>query len=276
MRQVILLLLLGLTLSGCSRTDSVRMSKPAHLPQRIVSLTPSNTEILFALGLGDKVVGVTKYCDYPPDAVKKPKVGESNVSLEKVIALKPDLVLVHSFLNNTETARLKSLGIKALGTDPKTFSEVTADIRRIGKATGASEKAEILADSMDKSIQSIKDRPHSGKKTKTLVVIQTSPLWVAGPETFVDEMITCANGENIANDAKAGFNLFSSETAFARNPDLIIVTRPEDKAYFENNSVWKKTNAVRNSRVELIDPDLILRPGPRLVKGLAKLSAFGR
>lgn len=266
----------GLVLSGCSKTDNTRLSGNNSLPQRIVSLTPSNTEILYALGLEDKIVGVTKYCNYPPEAAKKPKVGESNISLEKVIAMKPDLVLAHSVLNDTETARLKSLGIKILSTDPKTFAEVTADIRRIGKATGASKKAETLADSMDKSIQSIKNKPHSGKKTKILVVIQTSPLWVAGPETFVDEMIICINGENIAYDAKPGFNLFSSETAFARNPDLIIVTRREDKTYFENSPVWKKTKAVRNDRVEVIDPDLILRPGPRLVKGLEMFSAFSK
>lgn len=243
---------------------------------RIISLTPSHTEILYALGLEDQVVGITKYCDYPPETASKLKVGESNVSLEKVIALKPDLVLAHSFLNDTETRRLKSLGVKVLDTDPKTFADVIADIRRIGEATGASRQAEKLAGSMEKAAKAIKAKTPGGRKIKTLVVIQPSPLWVAGPETFVDEMINCTNGENIAHDAKSGFNLFSSETAFARNPDVIIVTRPEDKAYFEKSSIWKKTTAVRSGNVTVIDPDLILRPGPRLVQGLEKLSAISR
>lgn len=262
-------------LLGCSHTDNTKTAQPvktAPLPQRIISLTPSNTEILYALGLENRIVGITKYCDYPPETAKKTKVGESSVSLEKVVALKPDLVLAHTVLNDTEIRRLKALGINVLDTNPETFAEVIADIRKIGNATGANEQAEKLAQSMEKSIDAVKNKPHGRQKTKMLVVIQASPLWVAGPKTFIDEMISCTNGKNIAYDAKPGFNQFSSEVAFARNPDLIIVTRPEDKAYFEKSPAWKETNAVRNGRVKVIDPDLMLRTGPRLVQGLKALS----
>lgn len=264
-------------LLGCSQTDNARTAQPektAPLPQRIISLTPSNTEILYALGLEGRVAGITKYCDYPPETAKKTKVGESSVSLEKVVALKPDLVLAHSVLNDIEIRRLKALGIKVLDTDPETFAEVIADIRKIGKATGTNEQAEKLAGSMEKAIDTAKNKSHRGQKAKMLVVIQASPLWVAGPKTFVDEMISYSNGENIARDAKPGFNQFSSEIAFARNPDLIIVTRPEDKTYFKKSPVWKETNAVRSGHVEVIDPDLMLRPGPRLVQGLKALSTI--
>lgn len=238
---------------------------------RIVSLTPSNTEILFALGLGDCVVGVTKYCNYPPEARKKPKIGDANIDIEKVIALKPDLVVAHSFLNDSAIRKLKSLGVKVISTDPKAFADVLSDIKLIGKVTGTSKQADRIVRGMKKTIDAVKKSSQNSKPVKTLVVVQTRPLWVAGPRTFVDEMIEFIGCENVARDAKPGFNTFSSETAFARDPEVIIVTRKEDKAFFEESPIWKKTIAVRNDHVVVIDPNLILQPSPRLAQGLEEM-----
>jgi iron complex transport system substrate-binding protein len=235
-------------------------------------LTPSNTEILFALGLSDKIVGVTSMCTYPPEAGKKPKVGDMKINVEKVISLKPDLVVAHKALNRKDVGKFESLGIPVVATDPKTIPDVISDIRLIGKQTGAQDKADKLAESMQDRITLIEKQAESRAKRKVLVVVQTTPLWVAGPDTFVDEMVGYAGGENIAHDAISGFNTFSSETAFARNPDVIVVTLPQDKAFFEKSRIWQKTKAVRNHKVMLIDPDLIFRPGPRLVQGLEKLA----
>lgn len=233
---------------------------------------PSHTEILFSLGLGDKVVGVTRYCNYPPEAAKKPKIGDMNVDMEKIVALKPDLVLAHSYLNDNEIKRLKSYNIKTIATDPKTFADVTSDIRTIGNATGCIDRAEKLAASMEKTIESFKSQPRTDHQKRVLVVVQVNPLWVAGPETFIDEMISYLNGKNVAYDAESGFKQFSLEKAFARDPQLIVVTRKEDKVHFDTSAVWKKTSAVKNGKVVVIDPDLIFRPGPRLVKGLDQLA----
>ncbi len=267
------LLVLAILASGCTGRPARVAKSVKKTPERIVSLTPSQTEILFAIGLGDKVVGDTAYCDYPPEAAGKPKVGDMNISTEKVVALKPDLVLAHSFLNRAEIEKLKSLGIEVLATDPKTLDETISDIQDIGRATGADEAAELVAKNMENAIAEIENQPHKSGSTSAIVVIQTVPLWVAGPQTFVDEMIARSHGKNIAYDAKAGeFSQFSSETALARNPDVIVVTRAEDKSFFEKSSIWRKANAVKNDRVVVIDPDLIVRPGPRLVDGLKQMS----
>jgi len=241
-------------------------------PKRIVSLTPNNTEVLFALGLGDRVVGVTKWCDYPPEARKKPKVGDVNISLERVVGLQPDLVLAHSTLNRNIIRRLRQLKIRVIATDPKTLAEVISDIRLIGDATDTAQQAEKLVRTMEASIAAVRKRAAAGQRLRTLVVIQPSPLWAAGPDTFVDEMIGIANGNNIAHDARPGFNPFSTETAIARNPELIIVTRPEERAFFEGSALWQRTQAVHDGRVVVIDPALLLRPGPRLVQGLERLA----
>ncbi|HOK55343.1 MAG TPA: cobalamin-binding protein [Armatimonadota bacterium] len=273
---VILLCLVVILPSGCksrSSTPATSTQRPkSEAPQRIVSLVPSHTEILFSLGLGDKVVGVTRYCNYPPEAAKKPKIGDMNVDMEKIVALKPDLVLAHSYLNDNEIKRLKSYNIKTIATDPKTFADVTSDIRTIGNATGCIDRAEKLAASMEKTIESFKSQPRTDHQKRVLVVVQVNPLWVAGPETFIDEMISYLNGKNVAYDAESGFKQFSLEKAFARDPQLIVVTRKEDKVHFDTSAVWKKTSAVKDGKVVVIDPDLIFRPGPRLVKGLEQLA----
>jgi len=267
--------LVALLAMGCAQAPG-----PPTVPKqgtaaskRIVSLTPNNTEVLFALGLGGRVVGVTKWCDYPPEAREKPKVGDVNISLERVVGLQPDLVLAHTTLNRNIIRRLRQLKIRVVATDPKTLAEVISDIRLIGNATDTAQQAEKLVRTMETSIAAVRKRAAGGQRLRTLVVIQPSPLWAAGPDTFVDEMIGIANGENIAHDARPGFNLFSTETAIARNPEVIIVTRPEERAFFEENSLWRRTQAVRNRKVITIEPALLLRAGPRLVQGLERLAA---
>lgn len=269
---VVLTLMIVPLLSGCARNEiSQGPQSVRSIPQRIVSLTPNNTEILFALGLGDKVVGDTSRCNYPPEARKKPKIGDMNASIERVVAAKPDLVLANSVLNDSAVARLRSLKIPVVATDAQTFDDVISNIRLIGHETGAEKRAEEIIASMESAIKAAKgaakDHP------RMLVVAQASPLWTTGPKTFVDDMVGCIGAENIGADTEPGkFNQMSTETAVARNPDIIIVTLAADKSFFEQSSIWKGTNAARNHRVYVIDPDLIFRGGPRLAKGLEEMA----
>ncbi|MBI2842501.1 MAG: ABC transporter substrate-binding protein [Armatimonadetes bacterium] len=263
-------------IAGCARpaaNPGKAGGNPARLktPHRIVSLTPSNTEILYALGLEDRIAGVTGQCTYPPEAKKKPKVGDVKMSLERIVALEPDLVLAHGFLNDSVVRRLKALGIPVMASDPKTFEEVYSDIENIGRATGRTERAEEIVSSMKRTVALIKERKKAQKPPCVLVVVQSSPLWTAGPRTFVQEMLIYAGGENVAGDSKPGFNPFPAEVAISRNPDILVVTRKEDKSFFERNSLWRKTRAVREGRIYLIDPALLFRPGPRLAEGLVQL-----
>lgn len=269
-RLLAVLILLAIAVSGCSRATNTQARHRQRVPQRIVSLVPSSTEILFALGLWDKVVGVTSFCNYPPEAAKKPKIGGTSVSIEKVIAAKPDLVVAHTFLNRAQISKLKNLNVQVLDTDPKTINEVMSSIETIGKATGTIDQASKIVRKLKQDIDSV-EKQKVEKHPRMLVVIQTSPLWVAGPQTFVDEMIDMVHATNVADAAKPGFNQFSIETAIARNPEVIIVTRKEDRDFIEKSFIWKTTSAVKNGKVVVIDPDLILRPGPRLTQGLFAL-----
>ncbi len=245
-------------------------------PRRIVSLAPSVTETLYALGLENRIVGVTKRCDYPSQASKKPKVGDFRTSIEAVVALKPDLVIGHAFLNRQSVTALEKLGLNVITFDPKTIKEVQNDILILGKITGTESEAELISKKISAAIKkSLKTTAKLKKPPKILVIIQAQPLWVAGPKTFVDEMIKAAHCKNIAYDAKPGFNLFSTEIAVSRAPDAIII-RQGGLEEIESNPLLKRTPAVKNKRVYELNMDLFVRPGPRLADGVAELARIAR
>jgi len=241
-------------------------------PMRIVSIAPNNTEILYALGLGDRIVGVTNYCKYPPEAIKKPKIGDMTVNTESLVALKPDLVIAHAFINSSAIPRLEKLGITVLAIDPKTIDAVMRDIRTIGDITARPRTASAIVKKMSSEIESIKTIRAKKPVRTVLVVIQSNPLWVAGPKTFVDEMIHLANAKNVAYDARSGFVTFSKELAITRNPDVIIVGMPTDRSYFLKSPEWRNTNAVRRKKIFVIRSEILVQPGPRLTKGLKEMA----
>ncbi len=241
-------------------------------PMRIVSISPNSTEILYALGLASRVVGVTRYCDYPPEAKKKPKVGDMTTSAEAVVALKPDLVLAHAFANDAAIPRLEKLGLTVFAIDPRTMAQVARDIRTIGRITARPKTGEKVASEMERQVSDVRKRCAKRPVRKVLVVIQSSPLWAAGPKTFVDEMIRLAHAKNVAFDARPGFVTFSKELAISRNPDVIVAGVKSDADYFLKSPEWRKTNAVKYRRVFVIKSELMTRPGPRLAGGLEELA----
>jgi len=241
-------------------------------PRRIVSMTPSSTEILYALGLGSRVVGVTNWCDYPPEARKKPKVGDANISVEKVLALQPDLVVAHATLNRGAVRQLDGLHKTVVALDPKSFAQVFRDISLIGRVCGKDAAAARLKRKMESSLRAIRRAGVRSPGARTLVVIQPNPLWAAGPKTFVDEMLRVCNATNVAYDGRSGFNIFPVERALARDPQVIIVGKKDEREFFMRSPVWRNTSAVRSGRVVVINSDLLVRPGPRLVHGLELLA----
>jgi len=241
-------------------------------PKRIISLAPNNTEILFALGLHSRIVGVTRYCDYPAAAKKKPKVGDRTISAEKIISLKPDLVLAHGTLNDDAIRAIESHGLKVIAIDPKTIGQVVKDILLVAKITNREKEAARVVGRISSAKALVKRKTARLRtKPKVLVAVQASPLWVAGPQTFVDEMIALAGGINLASDAKPGFNQFSAETAVWRNPDVMIGTAKGDKQVF-TKGLWKDTRAARRGRVYEANADLLVRPGPRLADGILTIA----
>lgn len=242
-------------------------------PQRIVALAPSIVEVLYKLDLGDKIVGVTDYCDYPAEAKDKTKVGSFNgVNIEKIVEQKPDIVLAGSGMSKEEYQKLLDMNIKVVVAESRTLSEVADTFTMIGKVTGAEDKAKILVDEFNGRINEIKDKVKGANKVKAYYVISFGKEgdWTGGSGTFISDLISLAGGENIAEDAE-GWNQYSIEKIVEKNPDIIILSdmvANGTKDILDNEKGYRETNAVKNDKVVILDSNLIQRPGPRVVEGL--------
>jgi len=285
LRSTTRVLLLTLTAAllgaaGCARTFSPaagpqagKSPVPAAAPRRIVSLAPNITEILYALGLQDRLVADTAQCTYPPEARRKPHIGDVSISVERVVSMKPDLVVAHAFLNRAPIQQLKGLKIPVVAVDPHTLDQVATSIEQIATACGVPARGQDVARQMRTSIQAVSRGPEAASAgPKVLFAVQGNPLWAAGPETFVDEMIRLAGGRSVSASLKPGFNMMSGESAVASAPDVIIVTDPASAQFFHTATAWRNTPAVRHGRVIQVDPDLFVRPGPRLAAGMRQMS----
>lgn len=261
-----------------SVTDEIgRRVSVSREPRRIVSLAPSLTETLFALGLGDCVIAVTSYCDYPPEARTREKVGDTlKPNLERLIALKPDLVLVttSSQLENL-TWQLDRLNIPVYVTNPRTVTDVIASIRRIGEVAGARTRAEEVAAEMERHVAQVRTRVSSERPPRVLYILQNGPLITAGRGTFITDLITLAGGQSISGEETADYPQFSREAVIARAPEVIIIPESHGTELVSTQDVrrdFAATPAVRNNRIVRVNPDLVDRPGPRLVEGLEALA----
>jgi iron complex transport system substrate-binding protein len=292
-RVITLILLVGLSLSlSCFRPKQIPPSASSRIftdeigrqitvntaPQRIISLAPSITEMLFALKLGERVVGVTSYCDYPAEAKAKEKVGDTlKPNLERLIALKPDLVLVSTASQLEKlTQQLDQLGIPVFVTNPKSVREVVASLRKIGDLTGEVQQAETLAAEMETRIATVQRQMTNQGVPRVLYILQLSPLITAGKNTFINDLIQQAGGRSISGEEAADYPQFSRETALARAPEVILVPESHGTELVNIEAVRQAfaiTPAVKNNRLVRINPDLIDRPGPRIVEGLESLRA---
>src|SRR5215475_4003397 len=246
-------------------------------PQRIISLAPNVTEILFALGLESRVVGVTSYCDFPDAAKAKDKVGDTlRPNLEKIISLKPDLVVVStaSQLENL-TLRLDQLAIPVYVTNPRTAPDVVASIRNLGEVTGTSERAAEVAKGMESRISAVEQRVKNLPRPSVFYVLQTGPLITAGRNTFINDLINIAGGKSISGDETADYPQFSRETVVARAPEVIVAPSSHGAEFVKESELRRDfavTPAIRSNRIVWVTPDLVDRPGPRIVEGLEQLA----
>jgi len=247
-------------------------------PQRIVSVAPSVTEVLFALGLGHRVVGVSSYCEFPPEALKKEKVGGYiNPSLEKIVALRPDLVIgIAEGDLKTFVDKLASLKIPVYITSPRNVSAVLTSIEKIGKVTFSPRPAEKITQMMKERIQAVEAKVQGQPRPRVLPVLSFDPLISAGRGTFVDDLIRLAGGRNLAGVAKGKYPRLSVEEVFAQDPEVIILgsmksqdVMTEGRGRLEH---WKTVSAVRQGRIYVLDADLIYRPSPRIVDGLEEMA----
>jgi iron complex transport system substrate-binding protein len=262
-------------------TDAMgRSVEVAAQPQRVVSLVPSVTEILYALGVEDRLVGVTRFCTYPPQAAAKAQVGDyGNPNLEAVAALDPDLVILAAdAANPAMLSRIEGLGVAAYIVYPKGIRETIATIRQLGLVLGVPQAGVKAALQLDRAIARIRSEVRGRVRPRVVFCVMTQPLVVAGPGTLIDDLIGLAGGRNMVPDGPNRYPTWGKESLLLVDPDVIIVSshpgRLEPAALFAD---WPELWAVRKHQVVSIEPDWVSRPGPRLAQGAAALAeAFGR
>lgn len=246
---------------------------------RYISLAPSTTEILFALSLGEDVVGVSSYCNYPAEAKTKENIGDfSRPNIEKIVHLKPDYVFCTGLEQAPAVTELKRLGIKVYVSDPTNIKELIKSIKEIAKITSREKEAERLTAAMLTRIESITAKVSTipeNKKPKVFIEIWHDPLTTAGKGSFVDELIHIAGGRNIAYDTLRPYSIFSPEEVISRNPDCIILTYMEKEKpakLMRKRFGWNNVPAVKNNRIYAdIEPDILIRPGPRIADGIEEV-----
>jgi iron complex transport system substrate-binding protein len=252
-----------------------------EIPQRLVSHVPSITEMLFALGLEERVVGVSDYCDYPEAALSKTSVGNYfNPSLENIVALEPDLVLTDGHSEGIVQLGELEPPINYMVIDPKDIDGIFEDLELLGKVTGTEGEAEELIENMQDSIADVLALVEGSPRPRVLYIIDATDLtfpWTAGPGSFVDTFITMAGGENVAAGAQGAWVQLSLEEIVNADPEIIILPAKHGTAFTSpetlmEHPVWQGTAAVKKGGIFIIDDDLVSRSGPRIIQGLEELA----
>jgi len=287
-----LCIILSTSLSGCSKDDGsgsstsnagislndalgreVLFERPA---ERVVSLSPAVTEILYAIGAGDKVVGVTIYDNFPPEVKGKEKVGDfSNPSMERIISLRPDVVFISPTQKTERLARAETLGLKIVAVHPVNLPEVYEAIKLIGKVVGEEQRSVLLVKKMMGEFSQLKrlvSQIPRGKRRRVYIELSQDPFWTAGKSSFVGQLVEVAGGDNIA-DLPLPYGTINPEVIIQKDPEVIIIAHPGIKRDEVGRRLgWARITAIQTGRVyDDIDVDMIIRYGPRLGQGARDL-----
>ncbi|HEV8439851.1 MAG TPA: cobalamin-binding protein [Methylomirabilota bacterium] len=271
-------LLLASVAEALTVTDQTgrRLNLPAA-PRRIISLVPSVTESLFALGAQDLLVGVTDFCDYPAAARAKPSVGGMVApNLEAIVSLKPDLVVATTAGNREETfVQLERLRIPVYAVNPSSVADVLDLVSRLGALTGHEAAAARLVSSLDGRIRAVADRLAHRARPRVLYVLWPEPLIVPGRGALVTELLALAGGDSVTADGGEAYPRYSLEAAIARAPEVIILASHGSSQGKMAREKWERFTslpAVRAGRLYTADGNLLHRYGPRMVDGLEFLA----
>ncbi|MFH1080546.1 MAG: helical backbone metal receptor [Pseudomonadota bacterium] len=253
----------------------------AQTPARIISLAPNLTEILYDLGLGDRVLAVSRYCNYPPEVRTKPKIGGmSNPSLEAIVAMKPEMVVLTEDGNPREIdRRLRKLGIRTHAFRAKRLEDLPGGIRALGAALNVHRIADQHAARIESVIRRHADKVQLSSvctRKKVLFVVQPDPLLVAGPGTAIDDVLKLLGLRNIAAHTKTQYPRYSLEEVVRQSPDIIFIGKAHDGVMAHSRRLLKKLNqveAVRLGRVYYIG-DTIFRLGPRITEGISEIAGI--
>ena len=265
--------------------DSSRKTSVVRVePERIVALAPSNKEILYALGLEERIAAVTERCDYPLAAADKPKIGGfSTVSIERVIAIEPDLIFAAPANSEEVINRLRTLGMPVVILDPQTIDDVLHDIELVGRATGQEGEASALIEGLQTRIETVSATIENHNRHPSVAhVIWHNPLWICGNGTFQNEVITMTGGTNAFGSVN-GWSIVSQEEFITANPDYILVSSGSGMDRDEYDAIYnyiiheprlQRLDAVRDGRIYVIDADVVSRGSPRIVDALEEVAGY--
>jgi len=288
LRQVVIIsVLFAIAFSAsCSRevslteTTAVRsvtddLGRTVNVPVKIdraISLAPSLTEMIFAVGAGDTLVGVTSYCNYPEQAKAIEKVGDTMTpNIERIIALKPQIVFV-STASQLEafTKTLDDQGIAVFVSDGKSLDDVYRSLNQFGDLFGTRKRAANLVSDLTQRADAVRSSVEGKPTPKVFVQISNDPLFTIGKDSFLTEVLDHAGGSSATKDVPTAYPKLSKETAMAMGPDVIILSDSDDNK--EPNVVFKDSRAVKNGRVYRVNADILSRPGPRLVDAIEQIA----
>ncbi|HEY2963747.1 MAG TPA: cobalamin-binding protein [Pyrinomonadaceae bacterium] len=258
-------------------TDDIGRSVtlPARV-DRVITLAPNLTEIMFAVGAGDRLVGNTTYCDYPPEAKNVAKVGDTlHPSLERMIALKPQVVIV-STASQLEvfTQQLQNQNIPVFVTDPHDLDGVFRSIEQIGRIAGHEQQANALVQKLRERTSAVEQAVKQAKPVRVFYQLSAEPLYTAGHDSFVTDLMRRAGAISVTADVPGAWPKYSTESALAAKPDAIILPTRGSMGVANSNvaEALRNSPAVQAGRVYKINDDHLVRPGPRAVDGLEEMA----
>lgn len=248
------------------------------MPERIVSLSPANTEILFAVGAGDKVVGITSFCDFPAEVKDVEKIGSfEGPNLELIQKAKPDVVLAGGYIQEDLIASLEQLNIPVISTEATDFNSIFDSIALIGTLSGNDQKAAEVVKGMQDKITEIQDKVKGQTPKSAFYVVWTDPLTTAGSGTFINDVIKAAGGINTAEKVEY-WAKYSAEELVKDNPEYLLSAVHSTNEgitadFFKKSPVFKNLDSVKNGKVYLMsDDNVVSRPGPRIVQAIEEIA----
>jgi len=268
-----------------TRTDDLgRDVTITEEPMTIVSLAPSNTEILFELGLGDKIIGVSDYCDYPAEVSGKTRVGgpwSSSINVETIVSLDPDFILAASINGENVVNTLEGFDLTVFGIESTDLDDLLNDITTIGELTNAEAAAATLTGNMQDSIDAVTDETSGipeGDKPSVMHIMYHDPIWTAGDNTYINDLLVHAGGVNIFADL-SGYASVGIETVIDRDPDVIIVTAMGGTSsgtwdWVNTDPRLAEVSAIQNGRIYFAESNWLERAGPRIVLGLELVAEY--
>jgi len=242
-------------------------------PRRIVSLAPSNTEIVYALGLIDRLVGVTTFCDYPSEVAEIGRVGDFiQPNIEAITAASPDLILATTGVQADVIEQLEGTGAAVLAVDPKSLEDLFGSIRVVGQATAKPDVAEEVVAGMQAELEEISAAVADRERVRVFIEIAQNPLFTAGSGTLINDLINAAGGENVVT--QAGYVGYSPEQLVTDDPTVYLATKGSmsDPADLERRPGFSGLSAVKNDRVYILEDNLVSRPGPRVIQGVRMIA----